>query len=212
MSDRPAFPAALVTALTSPNVSPIYFAEFQFDGGTLRLQTGIRPIAWGGHTWHGAGDLARLEQIEEGSDVSPYAMRLALSGIDSTILAEALGEDYYRRTVIFYMGALDDAERLVADPAEVFSGFVEAMPVTRGDPNGDTILCTVESEFAEFDRASQLKYTESQLQTDHPGDKGLEYLEAMVDVRPVWRGAQQSFGGRSGTGSRIAPGAVPFSA
>lgn len=200
MASRP-FPAALASALSAANVTPLYFGQFDFAGGTLRLHTGLGTLSWGGNDWTGAGDLASIDHVEEGMALSPYALRLMLSGINSQVSSEAMGENYYRRPVTLYLGALNAEFQLVSTPAEIFFGFIEDMPVSIGGSDGDKILCTVESELAIFDRPGNLRYTQAQLEADYPGDKGLEYLEYMVDVRPIWRGQRQSFGGRGTTSS-----------
>lgn len=200
MASRP-FPAALASALSAANVTPLYFGKFEFAGGTLYLHTGLGTITWGGQDWTGAGDLASIDQVEEGMALSPYALRLMLTGMPSQVSTEAMGENYYRRPVTLYLGALNPEFQLVSNPAEIFFGYIEDMPVSIGGEDGDRILCTVESELAIFDRPGNLRYTQAQLEADHPGDKGLEYLEYMVDVRPIWRGQRQSFGGRGTTRS-----------
>lgn len=193
-------PAGLVAALRDDTVRLVFAVELHFDSGTERLHSGLGPLTFGGNTYQGAGDLAEIGILEEGTDLSPYAITLGLSGIDQDILAIALGEQYYNRGVTVYLGAISDAGALVTDPVVVFSGYIQSMSLVAGDPEaGDSVTLTCESELALLDRSSNLKYTDIQLQSEYPGDKGLEYLEQMEDARPVWRGSSQAL---AGTGSR----------
>tara|TARA_X000001382_G_scaffold21291_2_gene12919 strand:+ start:6977 stop:7618 length:642 start_codon:yes stop_codon:yes gene_type:complete len=197
------FPSNVLTALASQHVALVTFAELQFPSGTVYLHNSIGTYTWGGHDWLGVGDLGEISQIEEGADVSPYKITLSLSGLDATISGAALTEDYYMHPVKVYLGVLDADDVLLADPTIVFEGAMDQMNVSVGASGGDVISLTAESELARFDRASNLKYTDTQLQSDFSGDVAFEFMADIEGAKIRWGDATSD--AVAGGGSRANP-------
>lgn len=199
--------AATLAALEANTATPIFFVELRIDEDSSpqiidRLHTGIGTITWGGFDWTGAGALASIDNVAEGSSLSPNAIRLGLSGIDATITDYVFNNEYYRAPVIVYWGALTDGA-LVEDPSVVFSGFIESIDVVMGGEDGDSIEVTAESELILFRRAPMLRYTDQWLQSKYAGDVGLQFVDQVKTAKVAWRGERQA---RMGTTSTRAQG------
>ena len=179
-------PAAVLTALSSQHVSLVTFAKLEFPSGTLYVHNSLGTYTWGGNDWLGTGDLGEISQLQEGAEVSPYKITLSLSGLDSTISGAALTEDYYLQPVTVYLGALASDDTLIADPTIVWEGAMDQMELSVGAEGGDAIVLTAESELARFDRASNLKYTDAQLQTDFSGDLAFEFMSDIEGSKIRW--------------------------
>ena len=117
------FPDDVATALAQQNVAIVTFAKLEFPSGTVYLHNSLGSYTWGGHDWLGVGDLGSISQVEEGLDVSPYAITLTLSGLDATISGAALTEDYYLHGVTVYLGVLDTDDVLIDTPTQIWGGF-----------------------------------------------------------------------------------------
>ena len=180
------FPSAVLTALSSGHVALVTFAKLEFPSGTLYLHNSIGTYTWGGNDWLGTGDLGEISQIEEGAQISPYKLTLTLSGLDATISGAALTEDYYLQPVTVYLGALNADDELIADPTVVWEGAMDQMEISVGAEGGDAIVLTAESELARFDKASNLKYTDAQLQTDSAGSLGFEFMADIEGSKIRW--------------------------
>lgn len=180
------FPAAVLTALSSQHVALVTFAKLEFPSGTLYVHNSLGTYTWGGNDWLGTGDLGEISQLQEGAEVSPYKITLSLSGLDSTISGAALTEDYYLQPVTVYLGALASDDTLIADPTIVWEGAMDQMELSVGASDGDVIVLTAESELARFDRASNLKYTDAQLQTDFSGDLAFEFMSDIEGSKIRW--------------------------
>ena len=180
------FPSAVLTALSSDHVSLVTFAKLEFPSGTLYLHNSIGTYTWGGNDWLGTGDLGEISQIEEGAQISPYKLTLTLSGLDATISGAALTEDYYLQPVTVYLGALNADDELIADPTVVWEGAMDQMEISVGAEGGDAIVLTAESELARFDKASNLKYTDAQLQSDSAGSLGFEFMADIEGSKIRW--------------------------
>jgi len=180
------FPSAVLTALSSDHVALVTFAKLEFPSGTLYLHNSIGTYTWGGNDWLGTGDLGEISQLEEGAEISPYKITLSLSGLDATISGAALTEDYYLQPVTVYLGVLNANDVLIADPTIVWEGAMDQMQLSVGAADGDVIVLTAESELARFDKASNLKYTDAQLQSDSAGSLGFEFMADIEGAKIRW--------------------------
>lgn len=191
--------------LGAPWLCPVFFADLGFDDATLYMHTDLGDISWGGHTWTGAGNLSSIEAIEERADGSPSGTVLRLSGINSTLLNEAVTQQYFGRAVSIYFSVRDaSTAALVATPFELFSGQMDQMRVIDGRETS-SIELVVESELIVFDSAPMRWFSDSQLQTDYPGDLGFQYLAAMVNLKLSIGGDQTVFIGNHPESISYAP-------
>lgn len=182
----------------SSNVFPITFVRLDFapspDGvGTIRIHNGIGTYTWndgsGNQNWLGTGDLGQISKIQEGEEVSPYAIQLTLSGLDPDLVGEAIKESYYQRPVTLYVGALNDSDQLVATPDVMWTGFMDLMTASVGASGGDTLVLSCESELAMFERSRNLLFTNSSQQlisTNTPPDTFFNQLQDMEDLTLAW--------------------------
>lgn len=177
----------LITEIESDTIRFLLFVKLEFDSGTIYLHNGIGTLTWDSNDWLGVGDFGSIEQIQEGTELSPYSLVLLLSGLDASLMDEALNQDYYLRPVTLYFGSLDTSTgALVADPDELWSGKMDSADVALGAVNGIRLTC--ESDFAVFDQANNSRYSDAHQQRDYPGDLLFQYMEQMVDTVLVWGG------------------------
>ena len=180
------FPTNVANALATQHVSLVTFVQLAFPSGTVYLHNSIGTYTFGGNDYLGVGDLGAISPLEEGADLSPYQITLSLSGLDSTIAGAALTEDYYMHAVTVLLGVLNADDALLADPAVVFEGFMDQMNISVGADGGDVITLTAESELARFDKASNIKYTDIQLQSEFSGDLAFEFMPDIEGAKIRW--------------------------
>ena len=180
------FPTNVANALATQHVSLVTFVQLAFPSGTVYLHNSIGTYTFGGNDYLGVGDLGAISPLEEGADISPYQITLALSGLDSTIAGAALTEDYYMHAVTVLLGVLNADDALLADPTVVFEGFMDQMNISVGADGGDVITLTAESELARFDKASNIKYTDIQLQSEFSGDLAFEFMPDIEGAKIRW--------------------------
>lgn len=185
--------AANLTETQAAHLIPLAFGEFQFDEGTERIHTGVGDFVWGGFTWTGIGDFGGVEPIEEAEVLSPFAVRVTLSGITSVLVTRAQNSDIYGRTMRIYVGFLSDGD-LVADPDIAWSGTMDTMDVKRGKEN--EIALSGESELKFFEKRNNKRFNDEDQQLEFPGDLGFEYLDQMQEANVVWGGRNVNFASR----------------
>lgn len=180
------FPAAVATALAQQNVAIVTFAKLEFPSGTVYLHNSLGSYTWGGQEWLGVGDLGSISQVEEGLDVSPYAITLTLSGLDATISGAALTEDYYLHGVTVYLGVLDADDVLIDTPTQIWAGFMDQMNMTVGADGGDAIQLVAESELSRFNKSLNLMYTNTAQQERSTGDLFFNFLHRIEGAKINW--------------------------
>ena len=178
-------------ALNSSHVNLLMFAKLEFDSATSYVHNGIGTYSWveGGSSrdWLGGGDLGTISKVEEGLDVSPYAITLTLSGLpDAGLVATALTENYYKRPATIYLGLLDDDDVLIGTPVQIWSGFMDQMTLSIGADGGDSVQLIAESELAIFDKSNDLMYTNVSQQARHSGDLFFNYIHEIEGQKITW--------------------------
>ena len=176
----------LVSEIESDFFRFILFVKLEFDSGTIYIHNGVGTLNWSSQDWDGVGDFGSIEPLEEGAELSPYSLVLMLTGLDSNLIDEVQNQDYYLRPITLYFGALNNSGALVADPDELWSGKMDTASVSLGDVNAIRLTC--ESDFALFDKASNMRYSDSHLQREYSGDLLFQYMEQMVDANVIWGG------------------------
>jgi hypothetical protein len=180
------FPTNVATALAQQHVAIVTFAKLEFPSGTIYVHNSLGTYTWGGQDWLGVGDLGSISQVQEGIDVSPYAITLTLSGLDATISGAALTEDYFMHPVTVYMGVLDADDALIADPTQIWAGFMDQMNVSLGADGGDAIQLIAESELSRFDMSRNLMYTNAAQQERYSGDLFFSHIHKVQGAKFDW--------------------------
>ena len=180
------FPTAVATALAQQNVAIVTFAKLEFPSGDVYLHNSLGSYTWGGQEWLGVGDLGSISQVEEGLDVSPYAITLTLSGLDATISGAALTEDYYLHNVTVYLGVLDTDDVLIDTPTQIWAGYMDQLSVTVGADGGDAIQLVAESELSRFNKSLNLMYTNAAQQERSTGDLFFNFLHRIEGAKINW--------------------------
>lgn len=176
------FDSAIDDELDNAALKQLYFIQIDFDDGVLRLHTDLGSIDTLGFTWTGTGTLGSIGVIEERADRSAVGTTLTLSGLDATILAEALTQPHYGRAVTIYSGMRNILTgAMLSNPFEAFSGQIDQMIIDSGILKSITV--TVESEWIMFDRSPLRWFSDSQLQMDFAGDLGFHFLAHMANLK-----------------------------
>lgn len=168
----------LYNKLISKSVDLYYAVEMFFDGGTMRLWTGVGDKVINGNTYTGTGSLLGISGLEENDDLSAPGVNITLSGLDSAIVSLALQEPYQNRECKIHIGS-------DGDTLEVFSGFMDVMSI---DDSGDScsISVSIESRLIILDRKSAFRYTQETQEARYPGDTFFSYVADLADRQIVW--------------------------
>lgn len=176
--------AATATASQAATIAPIALVDLDFSSGHVRLHTWLGNLVFNSNTYTGAGDLAFIGPIDEDSDLTRNTLEMGLRGIPSDIIAIALGENFQGRTATVYLGYLNTSTmQLVGDPTE-FTYKMDFPTINVGSQC--QVRLVLEDEFAVLDKPKPRRYNNADQQSRYPGDKGLEFVEQMVERQIFW--------------------------
>ena len=176
---------AMVTEVTAALIRPIVFLKFEFDSGDLNLWSGVGTLSWSGDTYTGGGNALAVGPITETEDVIANGVEFTISGIDSSIIATALSEDYQGRPITMWYGAFDSAKAIIADPIKIFSGVMDVMTILEQGATS-TITIAAESQLRALNQPSARKWTPADQKVAYPGDKGFDQVDQIQDDPIIW--------------------------
>jgi hypothetical protein len=182
--------AAVLAASENANVPMVAFVELDFGSGFVRVTNAPHSMTWNGYTWIGLGTLGGINAVDEGTGLEARGVALTLSGVpvsgegDSENISIALGEHYQGRDCRVWVALLDDQFSIVPDPKLIFLGRMDNMEIEIGATA--TIIVRVESRLADLERPRVRRYNNEDQQIEYSGDRGLEFVEQMVDKSIVW--------------------------
>lgn len=176
---------AFVGELEAAVKTPVLFYEGDFASGTVRFWSGLGTIAWDGHDWTGAGNLAGVSAIEETGDVQANGVTLSLSGIPSALVSLVLEEARQGLPGTVWLGFLAADGTVVADPAIAFAGRLDVPQIEDGATTA-TIAISYENRLRDLERAREYRYTDESQKLFHPEDKGFEYVPSLQEWSGTW--------------------------
>lgn len=169
------------TEIEADVLRPIMMVHGEFDSGDLRFWSGYGELDWNGDIFTGSGDLLKMNSVGETQSLTANNVTFELSGLPTSIVAIALGENYQGRRITAYFAVLDENFALIADPYVVFSGFMDVMTISdSGDEATITINC--ESDLIILKESRERRYTPEDQKQDYPNDKGLDFVPIIQDI------------------------------
>ncbi len=167
--------------------SPVRYLEFyelDFASGYLRVSNASHDIDWNGITWAGWGRVGGRTVMEESGGFSAPQVTLTLSGVDTSIPAIALGEQYRNRPARIWVAPLDVDGTVLADPAGPWLYRMDSMPMSLGETA--SVAVTLSTREEDWDRAPGGRYNHQDQQARFPGDRLLEYLDQQLNLTLNW--------------------------
>jgi len=180
--------SGMATQVSAAALRPFLLAKFKFDSGDLNLFTGYGTLPWNGDDYTGTGDIAQISSIPETIELRADAVTCSLMGVDSSVLALALGEDYQERPATIWLGCVDDSNAVVPDPYPLYKGRMDTMTLTE-DAENPIIELNVVNMLSGLDRSSDRYYTEEDQHIDDATDEFCSFVVSLNDGRDVvWGG------------------------
>lgn len=205
----------IINASAKATVRPFFAVEALFDSpNELRLWSGYGSIVIEGNTYTGAGELLKVSDIRESSDIAANGATLTLTGIPSSLVSLAIAEPYQGRVCKLKLGMIDetllDESRLLISDTEflivggttdkldlsvtqagtffdLFIGYMDQMNIVEGAETA-TITLAVESKMIELERARTLRYTDAGQQSRFSGDLAFQFVNRLQNETLTWGG------------------------
>jgi len=177
--------ASVKAEFQADGLAPVLIGSFDYGSGVLRAWSGIGDLIWAGNTYLGVGHLLSVSPVSETVQLKAEGVQFKMTGIPQARLAQVLGEDYQGRPAKLWIGVLDTAGNLIADPVMVLDGRMDTVEIDEG---GDAAIITqhVESELIDLRRPRTSRYTDVEQKALYPGDRGLEFVASLQDQVILW--------------------------
>jgi len=188
---------AVAAAIAAAQVSPILFAVVAFADNTYYLFGGLGTLTPAGpasnplstfpygQTFTGLGWLAKLSSIPQTQKIKAQNITLALSGIPSTLVSEAVGQVRITGTATIYLGFFNSSGALLEDPVQIFYGGLDVPTLSDG---GDTctLSITCENPLLSLNLAPNRRFSDADQQIYFPGDLGFSFVDALANKLIIW--------------------------
>lgn len=183
--------ADVLTQIAAGVVRPIVFYEGEFivsgspSIGYLRLWSGHGTLVWDGKSWTGAGGMLDFSSITEASEVRAHSFAVTLSGLSSDVLEKALTACRQGLDGRAWIGCMDAAGVVIADPFEAFRGKLDKPDIV-DEAETCQISVAYEGRLIDLDRSRERRYTDDDQRIDYPSDRGFQYQPALQDANIPW--------------------------
>ena len=176
--------AALATASTAAVVRPYLLVELDYAAGAVRATSLPFNIVYNGDTYIGVGVLGSISEVGEGTEIRSYGISLRMSGIPMDYVEDVVTADGQGRAGRIWLGMLDSGHVPVGDPLQIFQGRMDVSEIEYGPSIAITIA--LESRLVDWERPRIRRYTDQDQKRAYPGDRSLEYVQAVADMELVW--------------------------
>ena len=174
-----------VTAATSASCRPAVLFEGVFATSTLRLWNGLGDLTWNSNTWFGNGWFQGIEGGDETGEVEAVDMMVLLSGVPSSVISLAIGDQKQGAIGNLYLAMLDSNGAIIANPYLWWKGFYSHADIEH-DPGESTVKLYYDSPIVFMDRPKEGRWTNDQQVKAFAGDKGFEFVVAAADFDNNW--------------------------
>lgn len=181
-SDRP-MDAAIDAALDESNITVAVLVELELTA-PVRAWSGVGTLSWDGKDFLGVGQFGGISQLEESDELRATGYAISLSGIPPEMISMAISEPMQGKPANVWVAFFDENHQLLADPVGPWRGRIDTSDVELGDTA--TVTLAVESRLIDWERPRIRRYTDADLKAEYPGDRGLEFITAMVDANIIW--------------------------
>lgn len=178
---------ATLAAMREPQTRPVVFFEGDFPSGAVRLWSGLNNVTWDGKEWRGGiGGLFGIGAVEETTGAEAVGTSVSLSGIPLEFVTMSIDEARQGAPGKLWLGFLDDAGAVIADPVRIFTGRLD-VPQIADDGASCTITITYENVLIDLQRPRAWRYTDGDQQRLAGDDRGFEFVAGMQEEPLVWR-------------------------
>lgn len=165
--------AVVVAEFGAETCRPVHLLELDFSP-TIYLTDAAVALSWNGNTYLPSPFL-RFSGIDETRDLLVNQCTVGLSGVDLTVPALLLQDDYLGRTARIRKAMLTEGLAVMPGPALLIEGRLDS-PVIVVDPDAGTCEASVNivSRWAPLERPAGRSTNDADQQVLFPGDRGFE--------------------------------------
>lgn len=200
-----------------PSVYMVVLAELDFSSGVVRVHDGVGELTFAGllrmedgdnlqtevpenisleaaaETFYGVGKFGGIDIVDESIEVIARSITLTLSGVDSSLVSTTMTENYQNRSVVIYLGFLNQTDGTFIDtPEVVWEGRMNQMSLNLAKGIAD-IKLTCEYRLRREPRIG--RFTDEDQKIFFPNDQFFDLVYAIPGFISQWGNRDASYGG-----------------
>lgn len=179
--------ATNLAEINAAHLHEVAMVKLEFDT-PLYIHSGVGTIVYDSNSYFGVGQFGNISNTTETEVLRPTSLTLTLSGVDSSLVTEALDSGNYGDVVTIYLGYRQDDGTLVADPLLIWRGKFEFAAISQGDQSVVSITC--QHDLAVLDAIDGSRFSDEDQKVRFPDDRGFEFIHDMATVgrNIIWAG------------------------
>jgi hypothetical protein len=179
--------------LAKSGILGCYMVDLDFASGHLYANDGFYEINYLGNVFTPLGHFGGIDGVQEGLDATARAIKLTLSGVDSSIVGKAENEIYQNRAALVYFTLIDQASgQLVGPPEIAWEGRMDYMTIDIDQGKGSVTL-NCENRLRREPKIA--RYTDVDQQQLYPGDNFFNWTGSIAAFTSQWGNQRQTYGG-----------------
>lgn len=184
--------ANAVARLEARGKGLVYLVDMDFRTASVYFNTSSEPVAANGRTYIGAGSLVDFPGMKESEDSSNAKLVISISLVNQAMKAATIGDagEYRLRPLRVYLQMMD--EKFLPDGAPIlrWRGYMDKIKVEKAKEGssmtGRIRMECVKPGLARARRYEGLRLTHQQHVIDNPTDRGLEYMQELINTPAPW--------------------------
>ena len=181
-----ALSTAAAAALSASPLPLAVLVEMDLDA-PLFLNTGGVDLTLDGATYYGTKGLGSIGAVRE-TPAEVAQMQFELAGVNTELIATALGSQVQGRAVRLKVAIFDPATYQVLDARLRWAGVLDVMKIVDGIPTA-TIQVSAEHAGIDLLRPTTSYLSDAEQRRVAANDPSLQYMADQVDMRVIWPAA-----------------------
>lgn len=177
---------AMKTALQASIQYPALFVQATFVSETIYMWTGSGSVTWNSQTWTGLGSVLGVSTPEDSATVEAKGITLSVSGIDPTLLPEAMTDFGLGLPVFVYLGLYTGlGGTLIDGPVIAWAGRMDK-PTFNFSGTEAMLEINCENRLLDMNIGVDRRYTNQDCQMEFPGDLGFQFVDGLQQKNLFW--------------------------
>ena len=152
--------------LTSTNINIDYDSPTAPDAGT--------------NTYLAQGQFLFFGNVTESSDLRVGQIDMTFTAVDTTTISLLINNEYINKRVVIYRAIMDSDYSFTSDDVfTIFDGRIIGYSIRETNESA-TVVLTVASQFADFERTNGRRTNPASQQVHFPADKGMDFSAQIV--------------------------------
>lgn len=178
------FSPVMLEALTGTPQRALAFVEMDWPNGWVRVHSGVGERIYNGETYLGIGELGSIGNIKEDGNSSANRLKLTLSILDQSLLADIFNNDPNGRDCFIHLVAFDENRQILEGYDYFYDGEMVDVDIKRGKPAKGLparITVTCSDWYERWSTAPEsARTTDAAQQHLYPGDKFFDQIEVIA--------------------------------